>query len=90
MEEIIKNVIKTWPAFLVLGLILTLGGIFFITSGQSLYRQRLSLIFTAIAYITWGIVHHWQQGDLNLKIVVEYIFMAVIGVSLAYFVVLSQ
>lgn len=90
MEEIIKSIQKGWLDFLVLGLVLILGGIFFINASHSLYRQKVSLVFTALAYIVWGVVHHWRQDDLNLKIVVEYIFMAIIGVSLAYFVLLSQ
>ena len=90
MEEIIKSIKKGWLDFIVLGLILILGGIFYVSAGHNLFRQKISLGFTASAYVIWGIVHHWRQDDLNLKIVIEYIFMAIIGVSLAYFVLLSQ
>lgn len=90
MKEVIKSIKKGWLDFIVLGLVLILGGIFFLGASHSLYRQKVSLIFTAVAYIFWGVVHHWRQGDLNFKIVIEYVFTALIGVSLAYFVLLSQ
>ncbi len=90
MKEIIKSIKKGWLDFIVLGLVLILGGIFFLSASHNLYRQKISLIFTAIAYVIWGVVHHWRQGDLNLKITFEYVFMAIIGASLAYFVLLSQ
>ncbi len=90
MKEIIKSIKKGWLDFMVLGLVLVLGGIFFANASHSLYRQKISLVFTAAAYVIWGIVHHWRQEDLSLKIVIEYVFMAIVGVSLAYFVLLSQ
>ncbi len=89
MKQVINSIKNSWLDFLVLGAILLFGSIFFANSSHNLFRQRISLFFTAIAYVVWGIVHHWRQDDLNLKIVLEYIFTAVIGVSIAYFVLLS-
>lgn len=44
--------------------------------------QFLSIIYMAISYITWGILHHSRTKDLHIKIVVEYILFAIIAVLL--------
>jgi len=32
------------------------------------------------AYVVWGIIHHHQHRDLHVKIVSEYLLMAILAV----------
>ena len=42
---------------------------------------RVSLIIAAsLAYISWGLVHHYIHKDLNLSVILEYISIAALGV----------
>lgn len=38
------------------------------------------LVSMATAYVVWGIVHHHQHHDLHVKIVTEYLLMAILAV----------
>jgi hypothetical protein len=42
--------------------------------------QMSIVISLAIAYVIWGIVHHREHRDLHIKIVIEYILVALFGV----------
>jgi len=42
---------------------------------------EVTVILAAIIYVVWGIVHHWHHGDLHLKVVLEYLGLAVLGVT---------
>lgn len=45
---------------------------------------QLSLVIAAMAsYVSWGIVHHFLHDDLYIKVVVEYLGIAVLGSILA-------
>lgn len=48
------------------------------------------VIVGATAYVTWGIIHHWRRGDLHLKVVLEYIGIAILGVALALSVIRNR
>ncbi|KKT65500.1 MAG: hypothetical protein UW60_C0044G0014 [Candidatus Woesebacteria bacterium GW2011_GWA2_44_33] len=43
----------------------------------------------AAAYLAWGIIHHARRGDLHLKIVLEYLALAILGIVLVYTTVKS-
>ena len=38
-----------------------------------------ALLLGAGAYLAWGIIHHWHKKDLHLKVVLEYLGIAVLG-----------
>jgi hypothetical protein len=43
--------------------------------------MQLSIVISmAIAYVIWGIVHHREHKDLHIRIVFEYILVAMLGV----------
>ena len=48
--------------------------------------QFVSVAAMGLAYVLLGIFHHILSHDLVLKIVVEYILIATLGVTLVYFV----
>jgi hypothetical protein len=48
--------------------------------------QMIIFTITAVCYVIWGILHHLFNHDLSLKIVLEYILIAALGVSVIFFV----
>lgn len=42
--------------------------------------QTLIVTATAFSYFCWGVVHHYLEGSVNLKIVIEYALIAALGV----------
>lgn len=63
-------------------LILLLGLIMFYLNIGFPNRQLLVIILISFFYVMWGIIHHFLQGDLHPKIVVEYILIAIIAIML--------
>lgn len=48
--------------------------------------QIAIVVLIAVFYVVWGIVHHIAEHSFSIKIVLEYIAIAVLGVSLVLFV----
>ncbi|MBI5045067.1 MAG: hypothetical protein HZC02_04010 [Candidatus Levybacteria bacterium] len=48
-------------------------------------RQILLVIFAAVFYAIWGIVHHKNNHDFHTKIVIEYVLMAILGIAIMFF-----
>lgn len=44
------------------------------------------IIFAACFYVFWAVIHHLMHHDLSGKVVVEYVLIAMVGISLVYFV----
>jgi len=42
--------------------------------------QASILVSMAAAYVAWGIIHHHQHRDLHVKIVAEYLLMAILAI----------
>lgn len=38
--------------------------------------QMVVAVWLGFAYVVWGALIHWQKGDLNIKILLEYILIA--------------
>lgn len=65
---------------LILAFILLLSFFAFRLASYSHLLQFLIGILTAIIYVFWGIIHHYLDRDLHFKNVIEYIFIALLGV----------
>lgn len=48
--------------------------------------QMALVVFMAFFYAGWGILHHIVHHDLKLKIVLEYVTIAMLGVAITLFV----
>jgi len=67
-------------------LLATLLGLFLFPYDKSM---RVSLtVAMGISYVTWGIVHHHIHRDLNMEVALEYMLIAIFGVSAAIFVLM--
>lgn len=65
--------------YLVLLVILNLGvGMFYFLRFNQTY-QIMVMMMTGIAYVLWGIIHHWQEEDLHPKIILEYVLIALLA-----------
>lgn len=56
---------------------------------QNLSDKNLILLFVSLfagAYVAWGILHHLVHHSVNLRIVVEYIVVAFLGVAIVFFI----
>lgn len=62
--------------------ILVLGIVSFFLFGAYPTKQFGVVIISAILYIIWGIAHHHLEGNLHIKIVVEYTLIALLSVML--------
>jgi len=43
-----------------------------------------ALLLGVGAYLVWGIIHHWHKKDLHLKVVLEYLGIAVLGLAVVF------
>lgn len=70
--------------FFVLMIILGLGigAFYYVRPDRTL--QLAVAIATAVGYVLWGIVHHMMEGDLHIRLVVEYMLIGAIAVVLLF------
>ncbi|OGG12783.1 hypothetical protein A3D77_07030 [Candidatus Gottesmanbacteria bacterium RIFCSPHIGHO2_02_FULL_39_11] len=73
---------KHTPDYLILLLVVLISLVFFIANISNPMRQYEIIISLSFLYIAWGIFHHARNHDLHLKVVVEYVVIAVIGILL--------
>ena len=45
-------------------------------------KQFIVVILFTLYYVMWGIIHHSRNQTLNIKIVLEYIFIGVLALLL--------
>lgn len=65
---------------LAIGLIIGVAGYAIFPKRSSL--QTLSICFLGAFYFLWGVWHHYREGDLRLRILLEYLLVAVLAVVL--------
>ena len=49
-------------------------------------EQMLVVIVFSLLYAMYGIIHHGLEHDLTIKIVVEYVLVALLAIALFFFV----
>lgn len=77
----IKDIRQHFIHYLILVLIIAIGGIGFLISPDKMIRFQVGAL-TSLAYVFWGIFHHLMENDLKLKIVVEYALIGLLATSL--------
>ncbi len=72
----------TYVNFVVLVVILA-SGIFTFWGAQNDKTIQLFVgVATAVAYVLWGMIYHALEGDLHMKVVIEYSLIGVIAIIL--------
>lgn len=57
---------------------LTVGfGVFRLYASYPNYQWTITIII-AVLYVVWGALHHAREGDLHVKIMIEYTLIAFI------------
>lgn len=68
--------------YLILLSLFTFGLFFFVYFGYNRIIQSWCVIAMSIAYFLWGIIHHYLEKNLYLKVVIEYFLVALLGAIL--------
>lgn len=79
MESCFKDIKHHTSHYFALLVILNLGiGMFYLLRFSKIY-QILILVLTGMVYVAWGVVHHWLEEDLHLKVAMEYLLIALLA-----------
>jgi len=65
--------------------ILSLGLFFIILASPNKNLQLILVLLTTLFYIVFGLAHHLINHDLNIKVVVQYVIIGVLGVTVIFF-----
>lgn len=79
---------KDWKHYLILFFIMTAG--FLLLRIFNFNRQVQIWLVVAIAfiYLNWGIVYHWLKKELHIRVVIEYLAVAVLAGVMVIFLLL--
>jgi len=65
--------------YIILVVILNIGLVSFFFFQFNPSYQMAVIFLTSIFYVLWGIIHHLLCGDLHIKIILEYILIAMLA-----------
>jgi len=72
----------TFPyEYLVLAIILASAAILLLYFPPLSGKREIAAVSLGVFYFLWGIWHHSRRGDLVLKIILEYLAVAALGVA---------
>lgn len=74
-----KNNYENFTHFLILVAILSFGLLFYFLNIGNPKGQFIVGTLLSLSYFLWGVVSHYHKGDLHLKIVVEYLLIALLA-----------
>jgi hypothetical protein len=83
-----KDLAKHLPHYIVLFGILLAGFTGLVLFSYSKNFQVGIAIATAASYVSWGIVHHYMHKDLHFEVFVEYLAMAILGLTILFSLIL--
>jgi len=70
--------------YLILGVVLAAGVVLFLFLPPIKYKKEMGILMIAAFYLFWSIWFHSKRGDLEIKIILEYIVVAVLGAVLLW------
>ena len=79
MKQLFLDIKEHFSHYLVLLFILSFGAFAFFYFQRFPQAQIVSVFLTASFYVFWGIIHHYLEGDLHLRIIFEYLAVALLG-----------
>jgi len=88
MKQLLQDIKEHLGHYLVLLFILSFGGVAFFYFKRFPQAQMVSLFLTASFYVLWGIVHHFLEGDLHLRIILEYASVALLGFLILWSIIM--
>ena len=82
----IEKFIKHFGYYISLLGIFALGMVAAILASGNFMLQIFIIVLTIVFYVIWGILHHFHTHELTTKIMVEYILIAILGLSMIFFI----
>lgn len=83
-----KNFARHLPHYLSLFGILLTGFAGLILFSYDRNFQISVAVAVAVAYVVWGIVHHAVHKDLYLETILEYVAIAILGLTIIFTLVI--
>lgn len=76
-----------WHYYILLLAIFIAGFVLTIFAGTTKQLQMLFIIMTAFLYVILGVFHHVQDHSITAKVVIEYVIIAMLGISVSLSIV---
>jgi hypothetical protein len=80
MKHFLKHTHHYLPLFGILFLAVTGFWLF----SYDTYFQSFIVIAAAMAYVAWGLVHHYIHKELHPRIVIEYVAIGALGIAAVF------
>lgn len=77
------------PHYIPLIFVFVLGIAAFYQFGFSKVAQATIVVFLAITYVFWGVIHHGVHKDLYLVVALEYLAVSFLGMIVALALIFS-
>ena len=81
----IKTLKKHSLYYMLLSMILLSGFFLFLSFAAQPQTQMIIVMLTSFFYVGFALFHHYLNGDLSVKVVVEYVLIAALGMSIVFF-----
>lgn len=85
-----KKFARDLPHYLSLFGILFAGFIGFTLFSYDKGFQTVVAVATALAYVVWGVVHHFLHKDLHFETFLEYVAVAILGLVILFSLVIRS
>ena len=82
-----KKLKKHIGYYLSLLIIFSVGFLLTIFVAPNLNLQKITISSTIVAYVFWGIFHHYINHELTRRIMIEYILIGSLGLSILFFLI---
>lgn len=79
---------KEWKHYLILFSILGFGLYLFRIFSFNRQVQIWLIVAIAFVYLNWGVVYHWLKKELHLRVVIEYLAVALLAAIMMIFLLL--
>ena len=73
--------------YVTLLIIFSIGFLLTVFTSPNLTLQKIVISLTIVAYVLWGIFHHYRNHELTRRIMIEYILIGLLGLSIVFFLV---
>jgi hypothetical protein len=80
---------KHFGYYLSLLAILSLGLVLILLASPNIKLQSLVISLTVFFYVLWGVLHHFINHELTLRIMIEYVLIGALGISVIFFMMLG-
>lgn len=57
----------------------------FLSLANNPQLQMITVVLLSFFYVGFAVLHHYLTNDLSVKVVIEYVLMAALGITLVYF-----